>query len=165
MSLPLKNALVSPIFYDQQTQSRPNMTQLNINRTSSRAIPTSDLHFIGEKESKIEELSADSLSKIVQNDCTSDSYACHIIDCRYPYEFDGGHIDGAVNLYTPYQMLNYIFLANYDMAELRKPVQDPEEALKEVITAILNIDKPPSTWKQSAFIFHCEFSSIRGPQM
>ncbi|RVE49145.1 hypothetical protein evm_006152 [Chilo suppressalis] len=27
-----------------------------------------------------------------------------VIDCRYPYEFDGGHISEAINLYTPAQV-------------------------------------------------------------
>ena len=62
----------------------------------------------------------------------------HIIDCRYPYEYEGGHIDSAKNIYTRSQV--------YD-AYFRQPLQ-------------LN---DPS--KRNIFIFHCEFSSERAPSL
>lgn len=62
----------------------------------------------------------------------------HIIDCRYPYEYDGGHIQTAKNLYTRTQVFNEFF---------RKPIQ-----LKD-------------STKRNIFIFHCEFSSERAPSL
>nr|DBA29540.1 TPA: hypothetical protein GDO54_009762 [Pyxicephalus adspersus] len=63
---------------------------------------------------------------------------CVIVDCRYPYEFEGGHIKGAVNL----------------------PLEhDVEEFLLK--TPII----PSSDDKRVIIIFHCEFSSERGPRM
>ncbi|KAM8808648.1 M-phase inducer phosphatase 2 [Eudromia elegans] len=64
--------------------------------------------------------------------------SCVIVDCRYPYEYEGGHIKGAVNL--PLEQDAEEFL-------LRKPIV-PLDAAKRVIV-----------------IFHCEFSSERGPRM
>ncbi|KAE8628685.1 hypothetical protein XENTR_v10000172 [Xenopus tropicalis] len=63
---------------------------------------------------------------------------CVIIDCRYPYEYEGGHIKGAINL----------------------PLEQDVEAylLKEPIV-------PQSPDKRVIIIFHCEFSSERGPRM
>jgi hypothetical protein len=61
-----------------------------------------------------------------------------IIDCRYDYEFEGGHIKGAVNLFTREQIL----------AELNK---EPEESRAD--------------GKRHILIFHCEFSSKRGPEL
>ncbi|XP_076099341.1 M-phase inducer phosphatase-like [Mytilus galloprovincialis] len=55
-----------------------------------------------------------------------------IIDCRYPYEFEGGHIRGAENMYLHETILTL----------LRQPTKD-----RQII------------------IFHCEFSSERGPKM
>ncbi|CAI9613853.1 unnamed protein product [Staurois parvus] len=63
---------------------------------------------------------------------------CVIVDCRYPYEYEGGHIKGAVNL--PLE-------------------QDVEEFLMK--TPIV----PTSEDKRVIIIFHCEFSSERGPRM
>ncbi|XP_031575387.1 M-phase inducer phosphatase-like [Actinia tenebrosa] len=60
----------------------------------------------------------------------------HIIDCRYPFEYKGGHIKGAINIYRKEDMF--------------------EEFLK----------KPKhSGSKKVILIFHCEFSSKRGPDM
>ena len=58
-----------------------------------------------------------------------------IIDCRYPYEYEGGHIDGALNLTTQEQL--QIFL---------------NEAICQL------------TSHETILIFHCEFSSERGPK-
>ncbi|XP_044275477.1 M-phase inducer phosphatase 1 [Varanus komodoensis] len=62
---------------------------------------------------------------------------CVIIDCRYPYEYEGGHIKGAVNL----------------------PMEEDVEAflLKKPILSSGN--------KRVIVVFHCEFSSERGPRM
>ncbi|XP_052791986.1 M-phase inducer phosphatase 1-like [Mya arenaria] len=57
-----------------------------------------------------------------------------IVDCRYPYEFEGGHIRGAVNMYT-----------------------------KDEVNSLLQ--KPVADGKRHVLIFHCEFSSERGPKM
>jgi len=76
-------------------------------------------------------------------DVLNDVYASeienlHIIDCRYPYEYEGGHIQSARNLYTRTQVFEEFF---------RKPIE-----LKD-----------PS--KRNIFIFHCEFSSERAPSL
>lgn len=62
----------------------------------------------------------------------------HVIDCRYPYEYDGGHISIAKNFFTRPQIYQEYF---------RSPLQ-----LKD-----------PS--KRIVFVFHCEFSSERAPSL
>jgi len=61
-----------------------------------------------------------------------DSY--EIIDTRYPYEYEGGHIEGAVNIVTKDVMSERYF----------------------------SPDTPKTT---QVLLFHCEFSSKRGPAM
>lgn len=61
-----------------------------------------------------------------------------IVDCRYPYEYEGGHIKNAVNL--PLERDAETFL-------LQHPIM------------------PCSLDKRIILIFHCEFSSERGPRM
>lgn len=61
-----------------------------------------------------------------------------VIDCRYPYEFEGGHIKGALNLHQEDQVEDFLFK-----------------------TAIV----PSCPEKRFVIIFHCEFSSERGPRM
>uniref|UniRef100_A0A7N5K8M2 M-phase inducer phosphatase n=1 Tax=Ailuropoda melanoleuca TaxID=9646 RepID=A0A7N5K8M2_AILME len=62
----------------------------------------------------------------------------YIIDCRYPYEYLGGHIQGALNLYSQEELYNFF---------LKKPIV------------------PLDTQKRIIIVFHCEFSSERGPRM
>lgn len=63
-----------------------------------------------------------------------------VIDCRYPYEFEGGHIVGAQNLYTEDQV-NERLLAP---------------------SSTINIKSSPT---KSIIVFHCEFSLQRGPML
>ncbi|XP_071176384.1 M-phase inducer phosphatase 3-like [Mytilus edulis] len=60
-----------------------------------------------------------------------------IIDSRYSYEFEGGHISGAQNIHN-----------KDDILELLKTPNTPH-----------------SDGKRDVIIFHCEFSSERGPKM
>lgn len=75
---------------------------------------------------------------VLQNIYSSDIENLHIIDCRYPYEYEGGHIPSAKNLYTRSQVYDEYF---------RQPLE-----LKD-----------PT--KRNIFIFHCEFSSERAPSL
>lgn len=59
----------------------------------------------------------------------------YIIDCRFPYEFQGGHIKDALNI---------------DTHELAESIIFEQLAKKEGRTIL---------------IFHCEYSSVRGPKM
>lgn len=70
-----------------------------------------------------------------------------IIDCRYPYEFEGGHIRGAKNLYTQEQILEEL---------IKSKTEPPTVAESSVAEAPL---------KRNIIVFHCEFSSERGPKL
>ncbi|OBS80957.1 hypothetical protein A6R68_20853 [Neotoma lepida] len=62
----------------------------------------------------------------------------YIIDCRYPYEYLGGHILGALNLHSQKELHEFF---------LKKPIV-PLDIEKRII-----------------IVFLCEFSSERGPRM
>jgi hypothetical protein len=61
-----------------------------------------------------------------------------IVDSRYPYEFEGGHIKTARNIYTKEKLVEVFLEKRNEMAHQNKRV---------------------------VVIFHCEFSSERGPSM
>ncbi|XP_069098553.1 M-phase inducer phosphatase 1-A-like [Pleurodeles waltl] len=61
-----------------------------------------------------------------------------LVDCRYPYEYTGGHIKGALNLYREEHLLKTF-------------LHDPQSRL--------------SVQRRIILIFHCEFSSERGPKL
>eukprot|EP00013_Stygamoeba_regulata_P002579 CAMPEP_0177636892 /NCGR_PEP_ID=MMETSP0447-20121125/4681_1 /TAXON_ID=0 /ORGANISM="Stygamoeba regulata, Strain BSH-02190019" /LENGTH=280 /DNA_ID=CAMNT_0019138785 /DNA_START=133 /DNA_END=975 /DNA_ORIENTATION=+ len=76
-------------------------------------------------------------------DLLSGKYSNHfdsleIIDCRYAYEFEGGHIRGAQNVYV--------------MEEFK-------------LTRLLPMLSAPTRKRRVLFVFHCEFSSERAPRM
>uniref|UniRef100_A0A8C3TJX0 M-phase inducer phosphatase n=1 Tax=Chelydra serpentina TaxID=8475 RepID=A0A8C3TJX0_CHESE len=62
----------------------------------------------------------------------------YIIDCRYPYEYLGGHIKGALNFHRQEDVFEFL---------LKKPLF------------------PSMPQKRIVLVFHCEFSSERGPKM
>jgi rhodanese-related sulfurtransferase len=73
--------------------------------------------------------------------CGSESVDLFVIDCRFPYEYNGGHIAGAVNLFTKNDVERYFFGGDG----------------RALVT--------PETGRRRIFLFHCEFSSHRGPAM
>lgn len=60
-----------------------------------------------------------------------------ILDCRYPYEYEGGHIRGAQNVWNRDTLQNQFFTTPEYTADSKRRI----------------------------IIFHCEFSSKRGPDM
>lgn len=69
----------------------------------------------------------------------SDEVDCYtVFDCRFPYEYEGGHIRGAKNIWTQDALMEHLFS------------EDPQH---------------PLDGHRQVFIFHCEFSSKRGPNM
>ncbi|KAL4231733.1 M-phase inducer phosphatase 1 [Mactra antiquata] len=92
----------------------------------------------GGKHQDMKYISGRTLSQVIEGEYSHDVEQAIIIDCRYPYEYEGGHIQGAKNLYIRDQII--------------------EEFLKNPIT-------PSDPSKRVILIFHCEFSSERGPKM
>ncbi|XP_065175785.1 M-phase inducer phosphatase 1-like isoform X2 [Sycon ciliatum] len=62
-----------------------------------------------------------------------------IIDCRFPYEYEGGHIQGAMNQYNHKEAVKFLLDGSKDLLD--------EDGTAPVL------------------IFHCEFSLHRGPDM
>lgn len=75
------------------------------------------------------------LSDLLQGVYKDTVQSFRIIDCRYPYEYAGGHIKGAENIFT-----------------------------EEGILHLLHQKKGHTENERSLLIFHCEFSSERGPR-
>ncbi|XP_052748351.1 M-phase inducer phosphatase-like isoform X2 [Galleria mellonella] len=88
--------------------------------------------------SDLKSISCDTLAALLRGDFDDCISEYQVIDCRYPYEFEGGHILGAVNLYTPAQILTLV----------NKPLQPRD-----------------TNSKRSILVFHCEFSLERGPKL
>ncbi|KAF7322847.1 Rhodanese domain-containing protein [Mycena chlorophos] len=66
----------------------------------------------------------------------------YVIDCRFDYEFNGGHINGAVNLNT---------VGDVEEFFLRPALKKPKPS----------VSGDPA--RKTVVVFHCEFSVKRGP--
>lgn len=84
------------------------------------------------------------LAELLRGTFDNEVASFKIIDCRYPYEFEGGHIRNAKNLYTQEQILE----------ELIKSKTEPPKVVD-----------PSSAPMRNIIVFHCEFSSERGPKL
>ncbi|XP_043232644.1 M-phase inducer phosphatase-like isoform X1 [Amphibalanus amphitrite] len=98
------------------------------------------------RNNDLKAISGETLARLMDGHFNHVVESFEIVDCRYPYEFDGGHIRGAVNLYTR-DGIHERLLAN------RRALPPPSEADQIA-------DK-----KRHIVVFHCEFSSERGPSM
>ncbi|KAL7051627.1 hypothetical protein ACKWTF_004538 [Chironomus riparius] len=99
------------------------------------------LPFIEGRHKDLRSISADTMRSLLlgeYDDCVS---SFKIIDCRYPYEYEGGHIHGAINLFTQDQII--------------------EELINKKAPEVPNVDGH----NRNILIFHCEFSSERGPKL
>lgn len=94
----------------------------------------------GTRHNDLKTISGDTLARLIQGEFveqlgTGGGY--EIIDCRYPYEFLGGHIQGARNLYT-------------------------RDQIKEAFPSLTHKEEEAG---RRIYVFHCEFSSERGPRL
>lgn len=77
----------------------------------------------------------------------------HIIDCRFGYEFEGGHIDGALNVKSM-DALDQLLLSQ------STGVHAEGEALP-----VPSRSGELADGEQVVLIFHCEFSAKRAPTL
>lgn len=105
--------------------------------SKSCILPLADGH-----HEDLKSISPDTLAAVVRGEFADTIGSCTIVDCRYPYEYEGGHIDGALNLYSKEMIEQHL------LSPIKKtPVIDPE------------------TNKRNILVFHCEFSWERGPNL
>ncbi|XP_057662274.1 M-phase inducer phosphatase-like [Diorhabda carinulata] len=76
------------------------------------------------------------LAALIRGEFSNTVTSYKVIDCRYPYEFEGGHVTEAINIYTKAQCL--------ELLDSRPPVTENSRHI---------------------LVFHCEFSSERGPNL
>lgn len=96
------------------------------------------LPLIKGRHQDLKSISSETMAKLINGEFSSIIESVKVIDCRYPYEYLGGHIQGADNLFTNQQILDLLSSAQTETVDARR-------------TNIL--------------IFYCEFSSKRGPKL
>lgn len=91
-------------------------------------------------------ISCETLAKLINGEFEDVIGSYEIIDCRYPYEYEGGHIKGAKNMYTRDQVIDHF-------------INSKKKQMLNASGSLVRFDK------HSIVIFHCEFSSERGPTL
>ncbi|KRT86796.1 hypothetical protein AMK59_888 [Oryctes borbonicus] len=102
------------------------------------------LPLISGKHPDLKSITPAILALLVKGHFEENIASFQIIDCRYPYEYNGGHIHGALNLYTKEQIIDVLLNAKIKICG---EAQEQEENKRDIL------------------IFHCEFSSERGPNL
>ena len=95
-----------------------------------------------DKHTDLKAITVDTMKALIDGEYINSVASFKVIDCRYPYEFSGGHIKGAQNLYLQNDILKELLTCK---TEAPKVVEDGP--------------------KRHILIFHCEFSSERGPKL
>lgn len=92
-----------------------------------------------------------------------------IFDCRYEFEYRGGHIEGALNVNKP-SLVEFLFKVHKEhmfdrrfLKGLKSLSGNPVtmQSLRSLVDSISN----PREDSEPLVIFHCEFSSKRGPKL
>ncbi|KAK2158306.1 hypothetical protein LSH36_173g05051 [Paralvinella palmiformis] len=91
---------------------------------------------VPDRHQDLKAISASILSELVRGQFSDSISRYHIIDCRYPYEFLGGHIAGATNIWE-----------------------------QDALTRRFGTQFAGCRSDNAIVIFHCEFSSQRAPKM
>lgn len=118
------------------------------------SIASSEPHLIGDfsrpfclplmdgRHSDLKSVSVHTMARLLRGEFKDSVASFKVIDCRYPYEFDGGHIRDALNLYTQEHIITE--LVN---TKTETPKVAPDMPMHNIV------------------VFHCEFSSERGPKL
>ena len=94
------------------------------------------------KHTDLKSITADTMADLLNGKYSDVVEEAKIIDCRYPYEYEGGHISGALSIYRKDSILQE-FMAPGQAEKFHSANSD----------------------KRKIIIFHCEFSSERGPKL
>lgn len=107
---------------------------MDIDETPRLSLPT--LPSNGEPNS-LPRIEAKTLADVLDGQYSHVFEETMVIDCRFEYEYEGGHIDGAVNHCEREALADRLF----------DPYTDP------------------SSHKKTLLVFHCEYSELRAPRM
>jgi M-phase inducer tyrosine phosphatase len=77
----------------------------------------------------------------------------HILDCRFDYEYAGGHIAGAINVKNMDSLDELLLLENAGVYSAGDKMPKPSRSGE--------LD----SGEQTVLIFHCEFSAKRAPTL
>lgn len=128
----IHNMIMQSLDFESQSSSR-----LIGDRSRAHLLPCTTTI----KHNDLSVITPNTFKKVLDGNYDNEIGKLIIIDARYPYEFEGGHIKEAKNVFTKEKLMEMFF-------ENREKLYEDVEPGKRLI-----------------IVFHCEFSSERGPGM
>ncbi|XP_069052146.1 M-phase inducer phosphatase 1-B [Lepisosteus oculatus] len=118
---------------DVETRGEPGDLGLIGDFSKVYALPT-----VTGRHQDLKYITPETMGALLRGEFSSLVERCLVVDCRYPYEFQGGHIRGALNLH------------------------DPDAAVQRLLRQPVAVRSPD---RRVIVVLHCEFSSERAPRM
>lgn len=103
------------------------------------------------KDDGLMRITPSTLVEVLKGQYQGQTDGYQIIDCRFGYEYDGGHISGAINLSTMERVKRYFLQPDNGQKLPRRSQSGKADETGE--------------GKKKVLIFHCEFSCKRAPSM
>ena len=116
---------------------------------------TFSLPLVKGRHPDLQSISAETLTDLISGKFKDKIESFKVLDCRYPYEYQGGHIKGALSWPTPQCVLDHV-----DAARENSLKHDSEHESTNSTSGVLKHD----TNRRNILVFHCEFSAERGPR-
>ncbi|GEQ71327.1 hypothetical protein JCM33374_g5009 [Metschnikowia sp. JCM 33374] len=104
--------------------------------SSNEHLPNTNINTFTVAQDNLPRIDENEMRKILEGEYANQFDEVVVIDCRFPYEYAGGHISQAINISS-------------------------QQSLEE---KFLNCDSTQSSCRK-LLIFHCEYSLLRGPTL
>jgi len=114
------------------------------------------------KNSDLKNVDCHTLARLLNGEFKENIARCRIIDARYCYEYEGGHIKGAENFGM---WEEETFLAEFFPPSLQEKPLTPKPLKSNDLETKENESDNTEAEKRDILVFHCEFSSARGPAL
>ncbi|KAJ1030919.1 hypothetical protein NDA18_002148 [Ustilago nuda] len=139
-------ALNDPCFLQSQSPaSAESLPGFGASEKEGKILPCFNV-----KEDGLMRITAQTMTDLLVGKYTNAIQSYQVIDCRFGYEYEGGHIPGAINLSTVEKVVDHFFSPN--------PRRLPPRSQSG------KADQYGNRLKQ-VLVFHCEFSCKRAPTM
>lgn len=147
LSMEQRHHVIKQSLEIEHSESSADHGRLIGDKSRVHALPTLTAH--STKHADLSSISPSTLKSLLDGEFDHSVARYVIFDSRYPYEFEAGHIRGAKNVYTKEELVDWCF--------------GPQSQVNQQPTS--DASSSSAANKPLVIIFHCEFSSERGPSM